>query len=199
MMIGTLVVFPSVQTSAQEVPIFDAHVHYNQPDWSVHSPAAILKLFDLARVQWAMVSSTPDDGTIKLFEKAPTRIVPIFRPYRTRSDMGSWMKDSTILSYVEKQLEKGIDRGIGEFHLSADQTNTAVVRGFVQFAIRRGEISLCAIETDSWLEAIPGSPRVGRFLWKSTEASVPGSMRFHEMSRKNSLSRMVFVWLANPE
>jgi len=37
----------------------------------------------------AIVSSTPDDGTLKLYEKSPKSVVPFLRPYRTRDDMGS--------------------------------------------------------------------------------------------------------------
>ena len=163
-MIGTLVVFPSVQTSAQELPIFDAHVHYNQPDWTLYSTDAILKLFEKAGVKWAMVSSTPDDGTIKLFEKAPNRIVPILRPYRTRNDMGSWMNDSSILTYVEKRLEKGIYRGIGEFHISTGQTNTSVVRGFVELAIRRGILLYAHTDYIGVEELLRLDPKV-QILW----------------------------------
>jgi len=159
-----LIFFLSVQTSAQEFPIFDAHVHYNQPDWSVYTPDAILKLFDRAGVIRAMVSSTPDDGTIKLYEKSPTRIVPILRPYRTDADRGSWTKDSSVLTYVEERLKKGIYRGIGEFHMSAGQTSTPVVRGFVQLAIRRGILLYAHTDYTGVEELLRLDPKV-QVLW----------------------------------
>ena len=28
----------ALQVSAQDLPIFDTHIHYNRPDWSVHPP-----------------------------------------------------------------------------------------------------------------------------------------------------------------
>jgi hypothetical protein len=162
--IGTFVFLPMAQASAQDLPIFDAHVHYNQPDWSVYSTDAILKLFDQAGVQWALVSSTPDDGTVRLFEKAPNRIVPILRPYRTQSDMGSWRNDSSILTYVEKRLEKGIYWGIGEFHISAGQTNTTVVRGFVNFAAQRGILLHAHTDDVGVEELLRFDPKV-QILW----------------------------------
>jgi hypothetical protein len=61
----------------QDLPVFDAHVHYNQPDWSVYPPPAALAILDQAGVRWALVPSTPDDGTLRLFEEAPARIVPV--------------------------------------------------------------------------------------------------------------------------
>ena len=41
--------------------------------WSSYSPDAILALFDKTGVRKAVVSSTPDDGTLRLYEKAPDR------------------------------------------------------------------------------------------------------------------------------
>ena len=60
---------------ALDLPVFDAHIHYSQPDWSSYSPRDILALFDKTGVRWAFVSSTPDDGTLRLYESAPDRIV----------------------------------------------------------------------------------------------------------------------------
>ena len=65
----------------------------------------------------AIVSSTPDDGTLKLYEKAPKGVVPFLRPYRTRDDMGSWPSDPGVQAYVEERLKRGIYRG-SEFHLA---------------------------------------------------------------------------------
>src|SRR5262245_33558019 len=64
---------------AQELPIFDAHIHYSRPDWQVFPPERILAIFDQAGVQRALVSSTPDDGTLQLYAIAPQRIVPFLR------------------------------------------------------------------------------------------------------------------------
>ena len=49
---------------AQELPIFDTHIHYSQPDWQVFTPERILAILDRAGVRRALVSSTPDDGTL---------------------------------------------------------------------------------------------------------------------------------------
>jgi len=74
--------------AAAQLPIFDAHVHYSRPDWDVYAPDRALAILTAAGVRRAIVSSTPDDGTLKLYEKAPQMIVPFLRPYRTRDDMG---------------------------------------------------------------------------------------------------------------
>src|SRR6516225_11798287 len=88
---------------AAELPIFDAHVHYSRPDWDVYTPERALSILTAAGVRRAIVSSTPDDGTLKLYEKAPKTIVPFLRPYRTRDDMGSWHSDPAVQAYVEER------------------------------------------------------------------------------------------------
>ena len=85
-----------------QFPIFDAHIHYSRPDWDTYTPERALSILAAAGVRRAIVSSTPDDGTLKLYEKAPQMIVPFLRPYRTRDDMGSWHSDPGVQSYVEE-------------------------------------------------------------------------------------------------
>ncbi len=160
----SLVFLPASPAWAQDLPIFDAHIHYSQPDWSVYTPEAIFGILDKAGVRWAMVSSTPDDGTIRLYEKAPERIVPALRPYRTRADMGTWTTDLSILPYVEGRLKRGIYRGLGEFHLSAAQTGDPVVRGLADLA-RRHNLFLLAHTDAAGIEALITQYPQGRLLW----------------------------------
>jgi hypothetical protein len=148
----------------QDLPIFDAHIHYNQPDWSVYPEEAALAILDRAGVRWAMVSSTPDDGTLRLFDKAPARIIPILRPYRAGGDMGTWTGDASILPYVEQRLQRGIYRGMGEFHMSAGQAGSAVVRGFVRLAIRHGTFLHAHTDDVGVEELLRLDPKV-RILW----------------------------------
>ncbi|OLD78816.1 MAG: hypothetical protein AUG87_00405 [Candidatus Rokubacteria bacterium 13_1_20CM_4_70_14] len=101
--------------AAAQYPVFDAHIHYSRPDWDAYPPERALALLARAGVRRALVSSTPDDGTLKLYERAPTVVVPFLRPYRRREDMGGWHADAGVAEYVEERLKRGIYRGIGEF------------------------------------------------------------------------------------
>jgi hypothetical protein len=162
---GLLILSWPAKTSAEDLPIFDAHIHYNQPDWSVYSPEKIFGFLDQAGVRWALVSSTPDEGTLRIFERDPKRIIPILRPYRTQGDMGTWMKDSSILPYVEKKLERGVYRGIGEFHISVGEIDSSnVVRGFAALAAERG-IFLYAHTDESGVEKLLRLKPQARILW----------------------------------
>ena len=71
-----------------DLPIFDTHIHYSAPDWAEYPPDRILGILQKAGIKRALVSSTPDDGTLTLYQKDPKRVVPILRPYRTRDDIG---------------------------------------------------------------------------------------------------------------
>jgi hypothetical protein len=153
-----------ISSNAQELPIFDAHIHYSQPDWSVLSPAQILAILDQAGVRRALVSSTPDDGTLKLYEVAPQRIVPFLRPYRTREDMAGWHSDPAVQSYLEERLKRGIYKGIGEFHLSATHVEAPVVRRCAELAIQHG-LFLQAHVDDVTMEWLLRHYPQTRFLW----------------------------------
>ena len=122
---------------AQELPIFDAHIHYSRSAWGVLTPGQVLTILDQAGIQRALVSSTPDDGTVQLYEAAPQRIVPFLRPYRTQEDMGSWHSDAAVQAYVEERLKRGIYKGIGEFHLSAADADAPTVRRFAALAAQQ--------------------------------------------------------------
>ena len=74
----------SAQSAADDLPIFDAHIHYNRDAWGLYSVDDALALLDQAGVRKAFVSSTPDDGTLMLYARAPDRIVPSLRPTARR-------------------------------------------------------------------------------------------------------------------
>src|SRR5215813_6298760 len=76
-----------------QFPIFDAHIHYSRPDWDAYTPERALSILAAAGVRWAIVWSTPDDGKLKLYEKAPKGTGPFLRPSRRRGDAESWHSD----------------------------------------------------------------------------------------------------------
>lgn len=119
---------------AADLPIFDAHVHYSAPDWAAYRPEEILAILDRSGVRRALVSSTPDEGTLALWGRARERIVPFLSPYRTRADMQTWHADPAVVTYVEAHLVRGIYYGIGEFHLYGDEVAAPTVRRLAERA-----------------------------------------------------------------
>ncbi len=133
------VAFWALPARAQELPIFDTHMHYSQSAWDVYSPARILAILDRAGVVRALVSSTPDDGTTKLLRHAPKRIVPAFRPYRVSADLGHWYEMPDLLAYSEARLAQGRHRAFGEVHLySPDNLDAPEMEAYLELIAGKG-------------------------------------------------------------
>ena len=150
--------------AAAPYPLFDAHIHYSRPDWDAYPPERALALLARAGVRRAIVSSTPDDGTLKLYERAPTVVVPFLRPYRTREDMAGWHADAGVAAYVEERLRRGVYRGIGEFHLCAAGVDAPVVRRIAELAAERDLFLHAHVDADTIEKLLARYPKV-RFLW----------------------------------
>lgn len=128
---------PSAQAQ-ERLPLFDTHVHYNQDAWDVYSPQQILEKFAAAGVKRALVSSTPDDGTLKLYAADKNRIVPVLRPYRDGGDRSGWARNQEVFEYLSNRIRRGVYRGIGEFHLDdAGETASPQMKGLVRIAVQR--------------------------------------------------------------
>jgi len=102
---------------AEPVKIFDTHLHYSEAAWAEYGPEDIEKLLDAAGVGKALVSSTPDEGTLRLNAHNPKRFIPELRPYHHGFNSSNWASTPEINDYLETRLAKGSYRGIGEFHL----------------------------------------------------------------------------------
>jgi hypothetical protein len=134
-----LTVTPARAQVVEDLPIFDAHIHYSREAWSLYSVDEALALLDEAGIVRAFVSSTPDEGSLLLKARAPDRIVLDLRPYRIPSDLATWTRDPNILPYLQERLAERPYRGIGEFHLRAGEIErTDVPRGVAALAAERG-------------------------------------------------------------
>jgi amidohydrolase family protein len=148
---------------ADELTVVDTHLHYSQNSWAQYTPEAVLRILDQASVKRAFVSSTPDDGTLRLHAAAPDRVVPVLRPYRG-GDRDSWYRDASVVDYLEDRLRRGIYRGIGEFHLNGDEARSPVVRRIAALAIRHGLFVHCHCDAEA-AEILVGLDPGLRVLW----------------------------------
>ncbi len=122
----------------KEVPIFDAHIHYKEPAWEKYSVKSVVELMDQNGVAMGLVSSTPDEGTIMLWEYAPNRIVPELRPYHGDAGSSNWTKSPGMTAYLEGRLDKYPHEGIGEFHIHRlDTSDEALFRDVIKMAKSR--------------------------------------------------------------
>lgn len=146
------------------LPVFDGHIHYNADVRAGTTPEAVIRTLDRAGVTRALVSSTPNDGTLVLHKEFPNRVVPTLRPYRTDADRGGWYRDPSIVEYIEQELRRGIYRGIGEFHLFAGQTGTDVIRRVVELSVQRNLILHAHSDDGAIRELFAIDPKV-KILW----------------------------------
>ncbi|PIB25107.1 amidohydrolase [Amylibacter kogurei] len=121
-----------------DLPLFDAHIHYKQPAWADYPVKSIVELMDRNGVAMGLVSSTPDQGTIMLWEYAPNRIVPELRPYHGEAGSSNWAKTEGMTKYLKKRLADYTHQGIGEFHIHRlDQTDEPLFREVIRMAKER--------------------------------------------------------------
>lgn len=136
-MVAGLMLRPEAALAA-DLPIFDAHLHYSHDAWDVVPPEQAVKILRDAGLRRAMVSSSNDEGTQKLHRLAPDIVIPVLRPYRKRSDISSWVRDETVIDYLEGRLKQYRYVAIGEFHVYGADADLPVVRRMVQLAKQHG-------------------------------------------------------------
>ena len=175
---ASLVVVPPVAAS-DVLPIFDAHLHYNDEATSVYPVPEVLKRFRDNGVTSILATSRPNDGTRALVSAARAeprsapRVVPFVRPYRTRPDVGTWFNDPEIYALIESELSRDPGyRGIGEFHLYGADAASIWVKRMVALAVDRN-LWLHAHCDDAALEILFGhDPRV-KIIWAHTGFTTP--------------------------
>lgn len=131
-------ILPFWASAHDDLPIFDAHVHYKQPAWGPFPVSTVVELFDRSGVAMALVSSTPDEGTLRLWAYAPLRVVPELRPYHGEWGSGNWQHAPDMAKYIEDRLIRYPHKGIGEFHVHvASQANRELLAEVARMAIER--------------------------------------------------------------
>ena len=161
------------------LPIFDAHLHYNDEARAAYPVAGVLQRFRDNGVAAILATSRPNDGTRALVSAARAdarsapRVVPFIRPYRTHADVGTWFNDPEIYALIETELARDVGyRGIGEFHVFGNDASGIWVKRIVALAVERG-LWLHAHCDEAALEILLGhDPRV-RIIWAHSGFTTP--------------------------
>lgn len=145
-----------IASAAEPLPIFDAHMHYNIEARSTWSPQRVIALWRQLGIRAVLATSRPNDGTLNLFaQNAPDiKIVPFLRPYRVQPDRHDWFANPEIERFVEKELQRGIYRGIGEFHIFGRDADAPYMAKIARLAKTR----------DLWLHAHSDEDAIERIL-----------------------------------
>ncbi len=176
---------------AEQLPIFDAHIHYSHDAVEFLPPKEAIKALRAAGLKKALVSSSNDNGTQLLFKAAPDLIVPSLRPYRRRGEIGSWMHDETILEYVESRLAKNTYRAIGEFHAFGDDINTKVLQRIIALAKQYG-LLLHAHSDAEAVENIFATDPGAMVLWAHSGFDHPEAVAAMLAKHKNLWADLAF-------
>jgi len=161
------------------LPLFDAHLHYNDDAQAAYPLVDVFARFRDAGVTTILATSRPNDGTKALLVgaaragAAAPRVVPFIRPYRNAADRDTWFNDPAIFALIEAELARPIHwRGIGEFHVFGADADTPWVRKIVAIAVRH-DLWLHAHCDDAALERLLAhDPRV-KVIWAHTGFSTP--------------------------
>lgn len=175
--ISLLLAIPALASDL--LPIFDAHLHYNDEATAVYPVPEVLKRFRDNGVAAILATSRPNDGTRALVSAARTdargapRVVPFVRPYRTHADVGTWFNDPEIYALIESELERDIGyRGIGEFHVFGNDASGIWVKRIVALAVERN-LWLHAHCDDAALEILFGHDPRARIIWAHSGFTTP--------------------------
>ena len=176
---------------AQELPVFDAHIHYSHDAVELVPPEEIAKLLRAAGVKRALVSSSDDNGTQRLLEAAPDIVVPALRPYRRRGEISTWMNDPTVIDYVEGLLAKHEYVALGEFHIYGEQVKTPVMQRMIALA-KEHDLLLHAHSDADAIDLIFESFPEARVLWAHSGFDRPDEVRDVLRRHKNLWSDLAF-------
>ena len=161
---------------AGELPIFDAHMHYSHDAWDNVPPKIALDLLRQAGVKRALVSSSNDDGQQRLLQMAPEVILPSLRPYRTRGDVGSWVRDATVVPYLEERLAKYKYVAMGEFHIYGADVDLPVPRRMIELARQHNLVLHSHSDADAIERQFAQWPQA-RVLWAHSGFETPARVR----------------------
>jgi hypothetical protein len=173
------------------LPIFDAHLHYSHDAWEKLPPKDVVALLRQAGVKRALVSSSSDEGTQKLFKEAPDLVLPVLRPYRTRGEISTWVNDSSVITHMEQRLKQYRYVGLGEYHVYGADADLPVVRRVVQLA-REHKLFLHSHSDADAIERQFKQDPYARILWAHSGFDAPDKVRAMLRQHKNLWCDLAF-------
>jgi len=183
--------FAAAPLAAAELPIFDAHVHYSHDAWDNLPPPDAVAILRKAGLVRALISSSGDEGTQRLVAAAPALVIPSLRPYRTRSDVSTWVRDDTVAKFVEERLSKSRYAAIGEFHVYGADADLRVPKRMVALA-KQYKLVLHAHSDADAIERLFKQDPDARILWAHSGFDAPERVRAMLRQHRNLWCDLAF-------
>lgn len=172
----------ALNANAAPLPIFDSHLHYSHDAWEQLPPKVAIALLREAGLKAAMVSSSSDEGTQRLYAEAPDLVIPVLRPYRVRGELSTWVRDATVPAYLESRLKAHRYAALGEYHVYGADADLPVMRRVVELA-REHKLYLHSHSDADAIERQFKQDPNARILWAHSGFDAPDKVR--EMLRKH--------------
>ncbi|HSQ09380.1 MAG TPA: amidohydrolase family protein [Burkholderiaceae bacterium] len=182
---------PVAGESAESLPIFDAHVHYSHDAWEMLPPEVALDLVRKAGVKRALVSSSDDDGQQRLVRLAPDVFLPSLRPYRRRGEISTWVRDPSVIHYLEERLAKYRYVAVGEFHIYGADVDLAVPRRMIELARKHDLVLHSHSDADAIERQFMQWPQA-RILWAHAGFVSPADIRAMLRKHRNLWCDLAF-------
>jgi hypothetical protein len=164
---------------AEELPFFDGHLHYSGNAWDETPPEKAIKYLDEANIPRALLSSTPIEGTLKLYALDPKRFVPELRVYHKATsyetwlvERANWWRADDTMPFLENELKRGIYVGIGEFHLFGAEAESDVIKRLVNLSVEK-KLHLHAHSDAQAIETLMSHNAKAKILWAHAGMSTP--------------------------
>ncbi len=167
---------------SEELPIFDAHLHYSHDAWELVPVEQAIAILRKAGLKRALISSADDEGQQRLYRAAPDLVIPVLRPYRSRGEIGTWFRDETVVSYLEKKLKENRYAAIGEYHIYGADVDLPVPRRMIELARKNNLFLHSHSDADAIERQFKQWPQA-RILWAHSGFDRPE--RVAEMLRKH--------------
>jgi hypothetical protein len=131
LMLSILFVTPA---AADELPLFDTHLHYNKSYTEEFPPNRLIEILERNKISHALITSRPPELVQTLRQQAPGRIIPLLGAYRELQDKENWYQDVTQPIRLAEQLESNNWYGIGELHIFAPERHSPIFHKVVSLA-----------------------------------------------------------------
>jgi hypothetical protein len=191
LLIALAVACAASRAVAAPLPIFDSHLHYSHDAWEQLPPKAAIAILRKAGLKAAMVSSSSDEGTQKLYAEAPDLVIPVLRPYRTRGELSTWVRDPSVIGHLETRLKNYRYVALGEYHVYGADADLPVVRRVVELA-REHKLYLHSHSDADAIERQFKQDPNARILWAHSGFDAPEKVRDLLRKHKNLWCDLAF-------
>ena len=181
----------ALNASAAPLPIFDSHLHYSHDAWEQLPPKAAIAILRKAGLKGAMVSSSSDVGTQMLYAEAPDLVIPVLRPYRSRGELSTWVRDPSVVPHLEARLKTYRYVAIGEYHVFGAEADLPVMRRVVELA-RQYQLYLHSHSDAEAIERQFKQDPDARILWAHSGFDSPDKVREMLRQHKNLWCDLAF-------